>query len=134
MSILKALQKKRVEQPAESEAAANVVPFEKNGKRRINNPPELFVNNDLKIGTPDSAFIEQSDSYIGKALPDLETEITAGATLNAVGLTRTPEKLLPDFIKWEVDNGARRATPCRDHAAKLELLRRIPQPANTRFA
>lgn len=105
MSILKALQKKQSEQPAESETSStrNVVPFEKNGKRRAISPPEEFLDTNFKIGKPNSAFIEQSDSFIGKALPDLETEITAGATVNAVGLTRTPEKRLPDFITWDVD-------------------------------
>jgi capsular exopolysaccharide synthesis family protein len=113
MSILKALQKKQKEQPSENEAvannetAANVVRFDKNaatgGGRRSNKLPELFVNNDLKIGTPNSAFNEQSDSFIGKALPDLETGITAGATLNAVGLTRPIEKRLPDFVRWDID-------------------------------
>ncbi|MGI8495393.1 MAG: CpsD/CapB family tyrosine-protein kinase [Pyrinomonadaceae bacterium] len=104
MSILKALQKKQAEQPqsAESKAAVNVVPFEKNN-RRTTKPPELFSQKDLKIGLPNSAFKEQSDSYIGKALPDLEAGIIAGATLNAVGLTRSSEKRLPDFIKWTVD-------------------------------
>jgi capsular exopolysaccharide synthesis family protein len=103
MSILKALQKKQTEQPLESEVAVNVVPFDKNSKRAANKPPEAFLDQNFKIGTPNSAFNEQSDSFIGKALPDLEAENTAGATLNAVGLTRTPEKRLPDFIKWDVD-------------------------------
>ena len=107
MSILKALQKKQKEQgkpAAESEAPANVVQFDKNGAKRSSNKlPELFVNTDLKIGSPNSAFNEQSDSFIGKALPDLETGITAGATLNAVGLTRPVEKRLPDFVRWDID-------------------------------
>ena len=104
MSILKALQKKQAEQPqtAEKETAVNVVPFEKS-VRQTTKPPELFNKKDLKIGSPNSAFKEQSDSFIGKALPDLEAGITAGATLDAVGLARSPEKRLPDFIKWTVD-------------------------------
>lgn len=103
MSILKALQKKQAEEPQKPEAAANVVPFSKNGKRGANKPPEAFLDGNFKIGSPNSAFIEQSDSFIGKALPDLEAGITAGATLDAVGLTRTPEKRSFDFIKWDVD-------------------------------
>ena len=118
MSILKALQKRRAEHPENGEAtktaatAANVVPFDKNGTRAggMHKPPEAFLDPNFKIGAPtDSAFIEQSDSLIGTALPDLETEKTAGATLNAVseGLTRKPEKVvekrLPDFISWDVD-------------------------------
>ena len=104
MSILKALQKKRTEAtPAEQEVAVNVVPFDKTG-RRTNKPPELFSQNDLKIGLPNSAFKEQSDSTVGKALPETETEITAGATLNAVGSARAiAAKRLPDFIRWNVE-------------------------------
>ena len=104
MSILKALQKKQAEEPQKNDAIANVVPFNKNGKRvSTNKPPEAFLDENLKIGSPNSAFIEQSDSFIGKALPDLEAGITAGATLNAVGLTRPPQKRSFDFIKWDVD-------------------------------
>jgi capsular exopolysaccharide synthesis family protein len=103
MSILKALQKKQAEEPQKIDAA-NVVPFNKNGKRSgANKPPEAFLDENFKIGSPNSAFIEQSDSFIGKALPDLEAGNTAGATLDAVGLTRIPEKRSLDFIKWEVD-------------------------------
>ena len=102
MSILKALQKKQTEENRESEAAVNVVPFENNSKR-ASRPPDLFVEKDLKIGVPVSAFEEQSDSFVGMALPEKKTEITAGATLNAVGATRIGEKHLPDFISWDVD-------------------------------
>lgn len=107
MSILRALQKKQSEQPNRVETTAtatdNVVPFEKNG-RRANQSPEFFAENELKIGVPpSSAFNGQSDSIIGKALPDLETTRTAGATLNAAGLTRAAEKQLPDFASWAVE-------------------------------
>ena len=103
MSILKALQKKQNEQPRATELkdSANVVAFDKNG-RRANVPPELFVKQEFKIGTPGSAFNGQSDSTIGKALPDFETKNTAGATLNAVGSTRIAEKRLPEFASWNV--------------------------------
>ncbi|MDQ3179668.1 MAG: CpsD/CapB family tyrosine-protein kinase [Acidobacteriota bacterium] len=57
----------------------------------------------MKIGTPSLAFDGQSNSIIRKALPNLETETTAGATLNAVGLTRVAEKRLPEFARWEVE-------------------------------
>lgn len=107
MSILKALQKKQTEPPQGNEAkvSANVVPFEKNGAgRRLNTPPELFANQELKIGTPSSAFNGQSDSLIGTALPDSRSEITVGATLNvAVGATRLAEKSIPEFTEWEVE-------------------------------
>jgi len=33
----------------------------------------------------------------------LEKTTTAGATLNAVGLTRAAEKRLPDFTSWNVE-------------------------------
>ncbi len=104
MSILKALQKKQGEQAKTEEAAdlVNVVPFEKNG-RRANTPPELLAAKEFRIGTPGLAFNGQSDSTIGKALPELETKNTAGATLNAVGSTRIAEKRLPEFASWNVE-------------------------------
>lgn len=107
MSILKALQKKNSEQPntVETSAAANVVSLERNG-RRLNAPPELFAEKELKIGTPKtSAFNGQSDSLNGKALPDLNTFDTAGATLNAVALTPIAEKQFPEFASWDVEAG-----------------------------
>ncbi|HSK71286.1 MAG TPA: CpsD/CapB family tyrosine-protein kinase [Pyrinomonadaceae bacterium] len=99
MSILKALQKKQIEQ---TNGTTNVVQFEKNGKR-LSEPPDLFADDNFKIGAPSSAFIGQSDSVIGTALLDLETENTAGATLNAVGLTRPSSNILPEFITWNVE-------------------------------
>jgi capsular exopolysaccharide synthesis family protein len=111
MSILRALQKKQSEQTDETESPVNkvetqvtskVVPFDKNN-RRANKPPELFAQTELKIGTPSSAFNGQSDSLIGTALPDSRSEITVGATLNAVGTTRAAEKRLPDFTVWDVE-------------------------------
>jgi capsular exopolysaccharide synthesis family protein len=81
------------------------VPFAKNGngKKATTNLPEVFKDNDFRIGTPSSAFNEQSDSLVGTALPDLETKNTAGATLDAVGLTHSVEKRLPEFARWEVE-------------------------------
>ncbi len=104
MSILKALQKKQSEQPNETSKteSAKVVPFEKNG-RHANTPPELLTRKEFKIGTPSLAFNGQSDSKIGKALPDFETKNSAGATLNAVGSTRIAEKRLPEFASWNVE-------------------------------
>ena len=106
MSILKALQKKQAEQPNEVEtvAAANVVAFEKNG-RKANTPPEIFTETEQKIGSPkSSAFNGQSDSLIGKALPDLETVNSAGATLNAVQISQKAEdESLPEFASWSVE-------------------------------
>jgi capsular exopolysaccharide synthesis family protein len=104
MSILKALQKKQNEQPRAGEAtdSAKVVSFDKSG-RRANTPPELLADREFRIGTPGLAFNGQSDSTNGKALPDLKTKNSAGATLNAVGSTRIAEKRLPEFASWNVE-------------------------------
>lgn len=102
MSILKALQKKQAEQPQEEKIVSKIVPFERNGKHKIS-APDFLENQEFKIGTPtSSAFNEQSVSNFGMALPDKRTEITAGATLNAVALTRPVEKQLPEFTSWKV--------------------------------
>lgn len=104
MSILKALQKSQAENSQEETIEpSKVMPFDRIGKSR-NAPPEMLSNNELRIGAPTRlAFNEQSDSYIGKALPDERSEITAGATLNANGLTRIAEKRLPEFTRWTVE-------------------------------
>jgi capsular exopolysaccharide synthesis family protein len=111
MSILKALEKRQSENPNEqlpeerkqpAVKKDNVVPFETRVKE-ADDLPEMFKDKEFKIGTPSSAFNEQSDSLIGTALPDLNTKDTAGATLNAVGLTRSVEKSLPEFARWEVE-------------------------------
>jgi capsular exopolysaccharide synthesis family protein len=103
MSILKALQKKRAEeQPQDNKVASKIVPFERNNKRTTT-PPEAFLDQEFKIGAPTiSAFNEQSVSNFGMALPDKNTELSAGATLNAVALTRPVEKQLPEFTSWNV--------------------------------
>ena len=105
MSILKALEKKQAEKKGitETPVLVNTVPFDKSN-RRANTPPELFVK-EMKIGTSSLAFNGQSDSIIGKALPDLKTETTVGATLNAFGATRNAEKILPEFAQWEIEAG-----------------------------
>ena len=82
MSILKALQKKSTEHGDENNAPLNIVPFDRSGRRQ-NLPPDMLAVEGLKIGTPSSAFIGQPGSGIGTALPDLDTEQTAGAKLNA---------------------------------------------------
>ncbi len=119
MSILKALQKKQTEQQQTARETAvenpasssNVVSFDKNSRRA--GAPELFGNQEIKIGKPTAttaattalAFNGQADSLIGKALPDLGLEKTAGATLNAVGGTAriAPERHLPGFTTWNVE-------------------------------
>ncbi len=120
MSILKALQKKQSEQEQQQTADANdatvsgnVVAFEKNARRASNGvgkntPPDLFANREIKIGSPVSTALafdgQKADSLIGKALPDLELQKTAGATLSAVGATTriaSEEKL--EFPTWTVE-------------------------------
>src|SRR5882757_8905289 len=105
MSILKALQKQSQAQEIleqRSETVAKVVPFEKNG-RRSNAAPELFQN-DIKIGSPGSASNGQTMPAIGMALLDNRSVDTAGATLDAVGSTRSMEhKKLPEFSSWNVE-------------------------------
>ena len=111
MSILKALERKKIEGPVrrsqESNGSAptngaNVVSFDRNVKT-IGGLPEMFNDSELRIGSPGSVSNEQSDSLVGKALPDLETINTAGATLDTVALTRSAEKRLPEFTQWEVE-------------------------------
>ena len=104
MSILKALQKKRAEDPNGTDLFANpnVVPFDASN-RRPNTPPELFSQSDLRIGGSDSSFNGQPNSMIGTALPDLETGLTAGAKLNVESSARSIVKQLPDFVSWSID-------------------------------
>jgi capsular exopolysaccharide synthesis family protein len=104
MSILKALQRKRTEEPndVDSSEKQNVVPFDKNGGQ-ANMPPEILALTRTTIGQPGSAFKGQPNSTIGTALPDLNTGDTAGANLNADSLTRTALNPLPDFVSWSVD-------------------------------
>ena len=104
MSILKALEKQRTEQPKEEKKAEkpNVVPFDKTS-RPTNQPPSLFGSDEVKIGKPSLAFNGQSDSAIGKALPDMKTINTAGATLDASGSMRFADRRLPEFVSWNVE-------------------------------
>lgn len=101
MSILKALQKKSTESGGEF-MPRNVVPFDASARRQ-NTPPDGLADADFRIGTPSSAFNGQPGSSIGTALPDLDTEQTAGAKLNAESLTRSRVRRLPDFVSWTVD-------------------------------
>ncbi len=103
MSILKALQKKRTEDPngVATTPSVNIVPFDRS-ERRTNMPPEL-LGSGLKIGNPGSVFIGQPDSLIGTALPDLESDYSAGAKLNTEISTRSVSVALPDFVSWTVD-------------------------------
>lgn len=117
MSILKALQKKQIEQTAEAPEAApasqvastptatpasTVVPFERDVKR-VTTPPEMFVDEAFKIGTPSSAFNGQIEDLVGTALPETTSIINAGATLNAIGAARSGAIRLPEFSVWTVE-------------------------------
>ena len=103
MSILKALQKKRTEIPGGNEQLhpENIGSFNQTVRRLIM-PPDLLMMD--RIGSPGSAFIGQPDSTNGTALPVLlESEISAGAKLDAETLTRVGGRQLPDFVSWTVD-------------------------------
>ena len=104
MSILQALQKKRTESLSGDvkSPSENIVQFDRSG-RRANMPSDLLAS-DFKIGNPGSAFIGQPDSTNGTALPVLlESEISAGAKLNAESSTRVGRRQIPDFVSWTVD-------------------------------
>ncbi len=104
MSILKALQKKHTEAlgTGEISVSENIVPLNRS-VRRTNMPPDLLAEG-LTIGSPSSAFIGQPHSTNGTALPvRFESEISAGAKLNAETLTRVGVGRLPDFVSWTVD-------------------------------
>lgn len=107
MSILKALQKKQIEQTngEENVEKNTVVPFERVDRSsvKMSKPPEMFSDNEFKIGSPSLAFNGQSEALVGTALPDSLPEIPAGATLNAVGSTRIAEKRLPEFPAWTIE-------------------------------
>ena len=117
MSILKALQKKQNEFPREFEQneldsafkksekkkSDNIVPFENKKPKQEDEQTAFLKNDSFKIGTPSSAFNGQTDSQVGTALLDLNSNQTAGATLNAVHSARPVEKRLPSFLEWEVE-------------------------------
>ena len=101
MSILKALEKKRNELPSNEAVTQTVVSIEEAKNRAF--VPAGLVANSFKIGNPGSAFNGQPESNVGTALPDLDTEFTAGAKLNADSPTRSVPKPLPDFVSWPID-------------------------------
>lgn len=103
MSIFKALQKKQTEQTGETAPKVSTRAAFEIGGRPINAPPEMFADQEFKIGTPSSAFIGRSDSVVGTALPDRDTSFTAGATLNAVGSPRSAENITPEFVGWNIE-------------------------------
>lgn len=106
MSILKALQKKQIEEAraggAETAAKNTVVPFDKKS-RTFSAPPELFADETIKIGTPSSAFNGQTEISVGTALPETKSVVIAGATLNAIAETRPTSTVLPEFVSWTVE-------------------------------
>lgn len=100
MSILRALERKRNESP-EAANTPVVVPFDE-AKGRAYVPADL-VSDSFRIGDTGSAFDGQPGSTFGTALPDLDTDKTAGAKLNADSPTRSAKAALPDFVSWQVD-------------------------------
>lgn len=101
MSILKALEKKRNELPTNEATTQKVVSIEEAKNRAF--VPAGLVESNFKIGNPGSAFNGQPESNVGTALPDLDTDFTAGARLNADSPTRSVPKPLPDFVSWPID-------------------------------
>lgn len=106
MSILRALEKKRNEGaeriPRDPMPPADILQFEQD-LRQPNRPPDLLAAPEFKIGKSSSAFMGQPDPHIGTALPELGSDKTAGAKLNAESLTRSGDRRLPDFVSWDVD-------------------------------
>ncbi len=100
MSILKALERKRNESP-ETAMTPVIVPFDE-AKGRAFVPADL-VSDSFKIGDTGSAFDGQPGSTFGTALPDLDSDKTAGAKSNADSSTRSERPALPDFVSWPVD-------------------------------
>jgi len=101
--IFSKLLQKRTENPAvgTKRPAENKVVFDR--PVRVNASDEMW-RSDIKIGNPSSAFIGQPDFIDGTALPVLESELSAGAKLNAETLTRVEERRLPEFVSWTVDS------------------------------
>ena len=97
MRFLKTLQKKQIEQPLDIAAVDNLVPQGKLEKRGNNKPPELLAEGNLKIGMPNSAFNNQSNSFTGTPHSDPKTVNNNGATLDALELTPVDEKPLLEF-------------------------------------
>ncbi len=106
MSILRALEKKRTEerggQRSKPAQPIDVTPFEPS-RRQPNRPPEMLAAPGFTIGNTSSAFMGQPDPNIGTALPELGSDKTAGAKLNAEALTCVGDRRLPDFVSWAVD-------------------------------
>ncbi len=97
MRFLKTLQKKQIEQPLDIEAVDNFVPEEKFGKRGSNKPAELLANQDLKIGTPNSAFDRQSESLVNEVGSEPEAIVVDQIPSNDFAVTHVEDKRVPEF-------------------------------------
>ncbi len=97
MRFLKTLQKKQIEQPLDTEAVDNFVPEEKFGKRGSNKPAELLANQDLKIGTPNSAFDRQSESLVNEVGSEPEAIVVDQIPSNDFAVTHVEDKRVPEF-------------------------------------
>jgi capsular exopolysaccharide synthesis family protein len=95
MKFLKTLQKKQSERRSEIDVVDNVVTQEAREKNGDNKPPELFVERDLKIGTPKTAFNNQHDSSSDTAHSDFEPTSIGLGDLDNTQPNEEEEKLLP---------------------------------------
>jgi len=97
MRFLKTLQKNQIEKPLDTEAVDNLVLEGKIGKLGSVKPPELLANQNLKIGTPDSAFNRQSDSFVNEARFESETIVVDQAPTDDFAITHVENKPVPEF-------------------------------------
>jgi len=102
MKFLKTLQKKQSERASGIDAVDNVVLQGKHEKLGGNNPPELFVKQDLKIGLPKTAFDNQSAPLTDTPQSDLEPINIGSADPGDFRSAATEEKHLPE-ITVDVD-------------------------------
>lgn len=102
MRILKALQKKQAETAGlMAPEMANGNAFTTGAAGRLASP----FSEDVRIGSPVSAFNGQPHASDGMALPVGGSEFTAGATLNAADSARPSSATQPDFVQWRVEAG-----------------------------
>ena len=102
MKILKALQKSQTEAGGlGGQSSTNGNPFAVPAAAPL---PSPFAE-DMRIGSPSSAFNGQPQRVDGTALPFGISGITAGATLNAVGSTRSTSDAPTDYVQWRVEAG-----------------------------
>lgn len=102
MNILKVIRKKQNEQLLDIETADNLVSQGTIG-RQDNKPPELFVNEDLRVRVKESDSNKKNGSLTNKELSELKLEDADNAITDVFDLTRLDEKSLPEFASWNID-------------------------------